>query len=379
MVTAPTWLISAHAAILVFGCIQITLSMLVVVCQTLHKRFVHQLPPRLGEYPAISVIVPTYLPNEASIIQHTLEHILRIDYPGQLTLWCIYNTSCPMPEEEAGLAHVAAGPLPAGRRVELVNTSSISSSKAENLNIAIAQYVNDPLVAVYDADHRPYHDALRLLVETQAQTRADCVQGTICIRTRPSVLAKLVCAEMFAQQVVYFPHMAAICNTAFYGGSNAVWRTEALREYPFREQMMAEDIDVSSRAVFDGKRIVMCVEARSSELPTRDVWALLKQRRRWGAPHRRHTSNRRRKHGPVPPTLRLTRRIRTATQLSAGTRWHCRRCGSRGAARAAASPCSATRMPPTRQHRAKTAARRWNHRRRRAGCAPWLSSRWDGT
>jgi len=277
---SPVWLLWTHTTILFTTCVQSTIFMLVVVAQYLYKRFVHKPPPPLDEYPAISVIVPCYLPNEASIIQLTLEHILKLDYPGELTLWCVYNMPDPMPEEEAELRRFAAGPMPAGRKLKLVNSSAYSSSKAENLNIIISQ-LSDPLVSVYDADHRPYQNALRLLVETLTQKRADCVQGSIAIRTRPDLLAKLVCAETFAQQFVYFPMAAAICDTGFYGGSNAVWRTETLRKYHFRKRMLTEDIDLSSRSIFDGKRLVLCPEARSSELPTADIFALWKQRRRW--------------------------------------------------------------------------------------------------
>lgn len=282
---SPPWLLWSHTTILVITCMQSSIFLYCVLGQYLRKLRCQAKqplckPPPLDSYPPVSLIVPCYLPNEVTIIEATLNHVLRLDYPGKVTVWCVYNTPDPMPEAEADLRRLAKGPMPAQRTLRIVNASGQSTSKAENLNIIVSQ-LSDPLISIYDADHRPEQGALKLLVETQRHRDADVVQGSIAIRTRPNLLAKYVCAETFAQHFVYFPMVEQICDTGFYGGSNAVWKTDTLRRYTFRKRMLTEDIDLSSRAIFDGARLHLCPEARSSELPTHDFAALWKQRRRW--------------------------------------------------------------------------------------------------
>ena len=41
-------------------------------------------------YPGVSAVVACYLPNEVSIIEATLNHVLRLEYPGKVTVWCVY-------------------------------------------------------------------------------------------------------------------------------------------------------------------------------------------------------------------------------------------------------------------------------------------------
>lgn len=285
MLESPPWLLWSHTSILFITCMQSSIFLYCVVSQYLRKLRCQPKqplckPPPLDLYPPVSLIVPCFLPNEVSIIEATLSHVLRLEYPGQVTVWCVYNSPDPMPEAEADLRRMAKGPMPARRALKIVNASYQSTSKAENLNIIVSQ-LSDPLISIYDADHRPEEGALKLLVETLRHRNADMVQGSIAIRTRPTLLAKFVCAETFAQHFVYFPMVEQLCDTSFYGGSNAVWKTDTLRRYTFRKRMQTEDIDLSSRAIFDGARLRFCPEARSTELPTHDFAALWRQRRRW--------------------------------------------------------------------------------------------------
>ena len=250
--------------------------MLVVIYQLFRRTQKYGLGPckraPLARYPSVSVIVPCYLPNEHGIIQDTLLHLLNtVQYPGQLTIVCVFNTPTAMKDAEAALYAMedqySTRSAQTSRVLRIRNASGRSTSKAENLNLVLNE-IDDDVIAVYDADHRPWvrhaardpsavdvdprhppparsplpahrtcphrvspqADALQLLVETLESEAADAVQGSIAIRTRRTMLARLVCAETFAVHFVYMPMLAAICNTGFYGGSNAVWRASVLRE-----------------------------------------------------------------------------------------------------------------------------------------------------
>ena len=50
--------------------------------------------------------------------------------------------------------------------------------------------------------------------------------------------------------------MEALSASAFFGGSNALWRTAVLRGFTFSTGVQTEDIDVSARAMLNNHNIV---------------------------------------------------------------------------------------------------------------------------
>ena len=116
-------------------------------------------------YPPVAVLVPCYLPNERQIIVETIEQIVHnLKYPADVRVCLVYNTPHDMPADEKALVALQNRKWPAGRSV-VVYKAQTSRSKAENLNLAIRNLVQEELVAIYDADHWPDAYALMLLVE----------------------------------------------------------------------------------------------------------------------------------------------------------------------------------------------------------------------
>ena len=229
----------------------------------------------------ISVIVPCYLPNEQTIIESTIRHILtKVEWPGPVTLFVVYNTPVPLPFEET-LRALDGKEYARGRTLRIVNAEG-STSKAQNLNLVLPR-VQDEFVALYDADHHPNPNSLRLLMETMARHgRCVAVQGSTYIRNaHAGVLSHLVDAEFFVTHFVYFPAMEVLASSGYFGGSNALWRTSVLSRYEFDDEMLTEDVDVSARALLDGHVITFCPEARSGELSPAGTRALVQQRLRW--------------------------------------------------------------------------------------------------
>ena len=238
--------------------------------------------------PSMTILVPCYLPNEQEIVKDTIEHIMeRVEYPdgAAFHLLVAYNTPEPMAFEaelHEWIEQRRLGWQAKGRRVQLMKVEG-STSKAENLNAALATEISSDLTAIFDADHHPNSDALLRSTSRLLSDDADCVQGSIFLRSQPDVWAKLVHAEFFVTHFVYFPAMAFGARTGFFAGSNAVWRTDTLRRRPFRKGMQTEDIDFSMRVLLEDPkaRISFCPESRSGELPCASLGALWKQRLRW--------------------------------------------------------------------------------------------------
>jgi len=231
---------------------------------------------------AICAVVPCYLPNEQEIIEESAWHILEnLEAPGELDLWVVYNTPHDLPEIEARLKAMAERTdLPRGRKMRVLRVEQ-SCSKAENLN-AVLPRLTSPYVAVYDADHHPDPESLLLMYDKLLQDRLDCVQGSTYIRNLQSgLLGRFIDAEFFVNHFVILPAMKLLTSSAFFGGSNALWRRESLSGKSFEHNMQTEDIDLSIRALIECRRIDFCPDARSGELAPASLKALYKQRLRW--------------------------------------------------------------------------------------------------
>jgi len=229
---------------------------------------------------SLTVLLPCYLPNEHEIMWSTMAHIIdKIEYEYPFTLIVCYNTPRPM-DAEAELQAADGTVYESGRSLRVIKVEK-STSKAENLNAAL-ELVETENVIIYDADHHP--DPQSLLIATAALEAhgVQCMQGSTYLRTRPNMLAAYINAEFFVTHFVFFPAMQFITGMGVFGGSNALWRTAALRSYQFRADVQTEDIDLSTRALLGGKvRIRFEPRCRSGELPPSSFNALYRQRLRW--------------------------------------------------------------------------------------------------
>lgn len=226
-------------------------------------------------YPPASAIIAAYLPNEAPIIEATVQAFLRVQYPGRLQVILAYNTPRDMPEVEERLREIArANPRFLPMRV------MTSTSKAQNVNAALP-YVTGEFTAVFDADHQPDADSFRRAWRWISHG-ADVVQGHCFIRNgAASWVAKMVAVEFEQIYAVNHPGRARLHGFGIFGGSNGYWRTGLLRELRMHGFMLTEDIDSSIRAVVRGRRIVSDPYLVSRELAPETLAALTRQRLRW--------------------------------------------------------------------------------------------------
>ncbi|KAK3284097.1 hypothetical protein CYMTET_8236 [Cymbomonas tetramitiformis] len=254
----------------------------------------------LTSLPKITVIIPCYLPNERSIIDSTLRHVFtKLEIFGVLEVVVVYSLGTLRQQQVLTKSQSAELSLAEERLWEqwdgLVSEDGLRAvriidahgtrTKAESLNQVLASpsLKCADIVAIYDADHHPDSDSLKLMVSKLLSTRSDCVQGSTYIRnaTTSGLLGGCVNAEFFLTHFIFFPGLEHLAGTAFFGGSNAVWRAATLRKYTFDQSMQTEDIDLTLRALTDGHKITFCASARSGELAPRDLRALWHQRVRW--------------------------------------------------------------------------------------------------
>lgn len=232
-------------------------------------------PDPATPYPPASAIIAAYLPNEAPIIEATVEAFLRVQYPARLQVILAYNTPRDMPEVEERLQAIARdNPRFTAMRVQG------STSKAQNVNFALP-YATGEFTAVFDADHQPDPESFRRAWRWLSHG-ADVVQGHCFIRNgAASWVAKMVAIEFEQIYAVSHPGRARLHGFGIFGGSNGYWRTALLRELRMHGFMLTEDIDSSMRAVVTGRRIVSDPYLVSRELAPETMQALTKQRLRW--------------------------------------------------------------------------------------------------
>jgi len=226
--------------------------------------------------PGCTAIIAAYLPNEQDIIGETIRHMLtQIDVPQEkFQIILAYNT----PESlaiEADLQKLAASDA----RLLPLRVSG-SRSKAENVNAALGISTGE-IVAIYDADHLPAPDCFRRAWEWLSDG-CDMVQGRCLIRNHArNWLTRIIAIEFDTIYSVSHPGRAHLSRTAIFGGSNGYWRREILSALQLNPAMLTEDIDVSVRALLEGRRLVHDRSIVSAEMAPLEISHWMLQRKRW--------------------------------------------------------------------------------------------------
>lgn len=242
---------------------------------------------------AITAIIPCYLPNEQYIIEETVNWIMdKVDSPGPLTVFVVYNTPKDLPDIEKKLLQMQArSDWPLGRKFQTMRVVE-STSKAANLNAALRE-TKDEYAVIYDADHHPDRQSLNLLWEKMWRLGQDCVQGSYYMRNlRQNQAGCGPCAMPFLSRFIdaeFFTDwffMKLITRTffmgqAYFSGSNALWKTASLRDKTFDVDAQTEDVDMAIQQLLAGREIEFCAESRSGELAPMGCKACWKQRLRW--------------------------------------------------------------------------------------------------
>lgn len=239
-------------------------------------------PLEAPDLPRLATVVAAYLPNEQETILESLEAHLRIDYPSDRHLVVLtYNTPTPL-VVEAQLRELAQ------RHPRLVVLHTVgSTSKVENLAAAVDLLRGHvDVIGIFDADHHPHPSGARRaaqwLADAVGERRFDVVQGQCVIRNvEESFVTRTVAAEFATLYAVAHPGRTVTHDFGLFGGSNGWWRAEVLEELGLDGRMLTEDIDVSMRALGEGRRLGMDPRILSYELAPSTWSAWWRQRTRW--------------------------------------------------------------------------------------------------
>ena len=233
--------------------------------------------PEEADLPSMSVVIPAY--NEEPVLPGTIEACKNLDYPAdKLEVVICYEADSV--DATADITEAAAEDDP---RFKAVRRDEPGGGKAKAVNYALEHATGD-IIASIDADHQFEEDALRRAAAWFLDD-ADiwCIKGRCCGRNPTDSLIALHAtverhmiekADIFVRQLLN--------GFTFFGGGQAFFRTEVFDELgDFDEEILVEDIDMSSKLHEAGKKIQIdpTIITHEENPATLDAW--WNQRKRW--------------------------------------------------------------------------------------------------
>ena len=242
--------------------------------------FAHVNTPALPEdpdLPEVSVVIPAY--NEAPVLEGTIEACRNLDYPEErLEVVLCYEAAsvdgtCAMAERLAAEDDITRA----------VKRDEPGGGKAKATNYAL-RYATGDVIASIDADHEFEPRAVRRAVAWFLDDEDTwCVKGR-CFGRNPtdSVIALHATVERHLAEKGEITARELYGGYTFFGGGQAFFRAELFDELGlFDEQIMVEDIDMSSKIHEAGKDLHVdpSVITYEENPATLDAW--WSQRKRW--------------------------------------------------------------------------------------------------
>jgi cellulose synthase/poly-beta-1,6-N-acetylglucosamine synthase-like glycosyltransferase len=229
------------------------------------------------ELPSVSILVPAY--NEEPVLLDTIEACRNLDYPAE-KLEVVLCYEADSADRTGELCRAAAAE---DSRFVAVERDEPGGGKAKATNYAL-QYATGDVIASIDADHCFKPDAVRRAVAWfAADEDVWCVKGR-CFGRNPedSLLALHATLERHIAEKADLYARDVVGGFTIFGGGQAFFRRAVFEELgEFDEEVLVEDIDMSSRIHAAGKdlRVDPSIITFEENPATLDAW--WSQRKRW--------------------------------------------------------------------------------------------------
>ena len=243
--------------------------------------FRHSEPPELdlpdADLPEVSVLVPAY--NEEPVLPDTIEACRNLDYPAD-KLEVILCYEAESTDRTAEICEAAAAD---DERFRAVERDEPGGGKAKATNYAL-RFATGDLIASIDADHCFKPDAVRRAVAWfEADEDVFCVKGR-CFGRNPtdSLLALHATLERHIAEKADLYARDVLGSFTIFGGGQAFFRAAAFDELGnFDEEVLVEDVDMSSRIHAAGKKLRVDPGIITFEENPATLSAWWSQRKRW--------------------------------------------------------------------------------------------------
>ncbi|KAB3531071.1 glycosyltransferase family 2 protein [Alkaliphilus serpentinus] len=230
----------------------------------------------LVNYPRVDVLIPAH--NEGRVIQHTLEAMVELDYPGELYIYLLNDHS---QDETEDIAEAFARTYKNLHHIRVPKGEPKGKSRVLNYGLSIS---NSEYFVVYDADNQPEPQSLRLLVEAAVNTpKAGGAVGYVrTVNENKNLLTRMISLEFQIFQLLMQSGRWFLFNTGSLTGTNMLVKRSTLAEVgDYDVYALAEDAELTLRITSRGQLLPIVPEAITWEQEPEELGVLIKQRTRW--------------------------------------------------------------------------------------------------
>ncbi|WIV18195.1 glycosyltransferase [Paenibacillus polygoni] len=230
--------------------------------------------------PKVTVMVPAH--NEELVIQMTVEHILRMNYPHDKLQVIVIADNCT-DNTAKKLYDLKKHPDYQSRDFMIMERKG-TGGKSGALNDALSHATGE-WICIYDADAAPERNALLFLVDKALEDPETygAVFGRNKARNRAqNFLSKCINLELVTAQRIYHTGMWELFKLGTIPGTNFIIKTELIREIGgWDEDAITEDTAISFDILSRGQLIALAPQAEAYQQEPEDLRVYMKQRERW--------------------------------------------------------------------------------------------------
>jgi len=241
-------------------------------CKKRQKTQKKSLPEEL--LPSFSIVVP--VKNEERVIERLLNSLSTLNYPLNKKEIIIVEDGSTDKTNDICMNYAKEH-----ANVKVLH-KNLSNGKPSALNFGLAHAKGD-IVAIFDADNVPDHDALLAVLEYFEDPTVAAVQGrTASINPRENMLTQFISYEEAVWCDAYLRGKDVLNLFVHLKGSCQFIRRDVLEQLQgFDEAVLSEDMEISARLIENGYKIRYASDVVSLQESPSNLKSLFKQRTRW--------------------------------------------------------------------------------------------------
>jgi cellulose synthase/poly-beta-1,6-N-acetylglucosamine synthase-like glycosyltransferase len=241
-------------------------------CKKRQKPHKKRVPEEL--LPSFSIVVP--VKNEECVIDRLMNSLSTLNYPrDKIEILIVEDGSTDKTSDKCmNYAKKHAN-------VKILH-KPLSNGKPSALNFGLAHAKGD-IVAIFDADNVPAHDALLAVVEYFEDPKVAAVQGrTASINPKENMLTQFISYEEAVWCEAYLRGKDVLNLFVHLKGSCQFIRRDVLEQLQgFDEGVLSEDMEISARLIENDYKIRYASDVVALQESPSNLKTLFKQRTRW--------------------------------------------------------------------------------------------------
>ncbi|WP_060680863.1 glycosyltransferase family 2 protein [Virgibacillus halodenitrificans] len=232
--------------------------------------------PSLEYYPSVDILIPAH--NEGIVLEQTLEAMVRLRYPGRLTIYVLNDNSS---DDTADIADEFEQTYQRVRHIRVPAGEPKGKSRVLNHGLEIS---DGTYFCVYDADNQPEPEALIKLVE-MAENYPNAGGAVGHVRTmneEKNLLTRMISIEFQVFQLLMQAGRWQLFKTGSLTGTNMLVKRSVIEDLGgYDPYAIAEDAELTLRITRQGMFLPIVPHSITWEQEPETMPVYIKQRTRW--------------------------------------------------------------------------------------------------